>query len=676
MIFISPHKKRGGLYGESPLSEKDHDHSHETGSAQNTFQHIDSKVSIKSNLRSKRSSHEGEFDLVDSLKHLTKTLGKHQSGSRERLPAISDKPTSLPVIDVHSLSKKSQKPERLAESGLDVKTKQLIKESHQIVECANDFQRNKQEILINQNVLPTFKGSLNMFGNGRKGEDMLPQSRSSEIEKMWRTDEEESGKKAKMSLIGRHVPDVTELRKSIKGTLKPDPSPAKMPELNSAQKPLGNTTVTKTVTGIDGRRIYLPSEILALNSGIYERTYSHFWEKQGANETPNSLELFNVSKKKYLTILDSKAAHLDAIRRLEFVEGGNGRGLLVTLSDDATIRTWRLVSAADERNIGKELNHAQLNGELRDSENDTSPERLDKRNAEPTTFQPQKRQFGRAASSFNLDTVNRPNVKIKRGEIVRGHSGAILSSCTSKQQAVTRLYSGDRFGTVNCFELEEERLQRFRTFKTGSEPVWSVATLSNDILVTSTPNKVKLFNVMTSHERKEEAMFENKTGLFGPMKAVSPTTFVVNSFNQIANTSEFQMYDSVKLKLASRFASKSAFCNALAVISESGILLSANEDQTVSLFDLRDASVSQSRSFCAHASAVIAIDACHEKNLMVTGGSDSSVRLWDLRNQRIHNEIHVHRRKFEESVLDVKFDAAAKLIGSTGADGVIKIFHF
>ena len=116
------------------------------------------------------------------------------------------------------------------------------------------------------------------------------------------------------------------------------------------------------------------------------------------------------------------------------------------------------------------------------------------------------------------------------------------------------------------------------------------------------------------------------------------------------------------------------FSNTFVVLPENEMIFSANEDKTVSIYDVREKN--EIRHFNAHSDAVTGIDVNLNKNLFVTAGADSSVRLWDLRNLRIYNEIHVHRRKLDDSIFDVKFDPSGKVIGSAGADGSFKIFHF
>jgi len=55
-------------------------------------------------------------------------------------------------------------------------------------------------------------------------------------------------------------------------------------------------------------------------------------------------------------------------------------------------------------------------------------------------------------------------------------------------------------------------------------------------------------------------------------------------------------------------------------------------------------------------------------------GHDCSVRLWNFDNRTCVQEITSHRKKFDESILDVSFHSSKSFFASAGADGLAKVF--
>lgn len=55
-------------------------------------------------------------------------------------------------------------------------------------------------------------------------------------------------------------------------------------------------------------------------------------------------------------------------------------------------------------------------------------------------------------------------------------------------------------------------------------------------------------------------------------------------------------------------------------------------------------------------------------------GHDCSIRLWNMDNKTCVQEITAHRKKFDESILDVAFHPSRPFIASAGADALAKVF--
>jgi striatin 1/3/4 len=55
-------------------------------------------------------------------------------------------------------------------------------------------------------------------------------------------------------------------------------------------------------------------------------------------------------------------------------------------------------------------------------------------------------------------------------------------------------------------------------------------------------------------------------------------------------------------------------------------------------------------------------------------GHDSSIRIWNLESKTCVQEITAHRKKLDESILDVAFHPSEAYIASAGADSLVKVF--
>lgn len=675
-VNIIASTKKGVLgKGESPLSEKADDHSDHSDNDGEPLHHAESGVSGDSNFRSKQSSGHSHPGHVVQMQTSLKVVSRPSRPQTDTLNPISDQISRVEHTDPHSSSQNSKmtpaKGSGLPEpepqpNPLESKTEQKM--------MSADLPRDFQNILKNQNVIFGHLGPVNLFPQSVKKESALGQFPAGLVREESRTQDQPFQK------IGLERKTQRELSNPKLEVFKTSSPPKQERWADSSLAAFLKEGPPEQQATLN-RKFFTARELMEMNADLLGLPRFHVWQKIDCLDLNHPFELFNVTPKKSLTLGDSKAAHLDVIRRLEFVENQRKELLALTFSEDSTIRTWRVAFSNTDPNVGEAAKKSEFRQQISEHVVPT-PQELNLEPPKPKEWAPpiwaqhsSRKQLGKAASFLNLEASKAPTVKLKPGKMVRAHSGAIFSSCVSRlPNAPVRVFSGDQSGTVNCFEIESEGLDRIKSFKAGSEPVWALDVLDADSLVTSSPNKVKVFSVSRSTDHRGELLFENVSGLFGNLKALNSTSFIVHSYSPATLDGEFILYDVGAQREVCRMASSQKICNSMAVIPHLGILLSANEDKTVSVFDTREQC--QTNFFNAHSDAVTAIDVCPDKNLVVTAGADSTVRLWDLRSLRIHNVIHAHRRKHDDSIFDVRFDAAARIIGSAGADGALKIFHF
>ncbi|XP_055684897.1 striatin isoform X2 [Lutzomyia longipalpis] len=102
------------------------------------------------------------------------------------------------------------------------------------------------------------------------------------------------------------------------------------------------------------------------------------------------------------------------------------------------------------------------------------------------------------------------------------------------------------------------------------------------------------------------------------------------------------------------------------------VTITAHEDRHIRFWD--NTSGTLVHSMVAHLDAVTSLAIDSQGLYLLSGSHDSSIRLWNLDNKTCVQEITAHRKKFDESILDVSFHPSRPYIASAGADALAKVF--
>lgn len=102
------------------------------------------------------------------------------------------------------------------------------------------------------------------------------------------------------------------------------------------------------------------------------------------------------------------------------------------------------------------------------------------------------------------------------------------------------------------------------------------------------------------------------------------------------------------------------------------LTITAHEDRYIRYFDNTTGKLVH--SMVAHLDAVTSLAVDPQGLYILSGSHDCSLRLWNLDNKTCVQEITAHRKKFDESILDVAFHPSKPFIASAGADGLAKVF--
>ncbi|XP_017772986.1 PREDICTED: striatin-3 isoform X2 [Nicrophorus vespilloides] len=102
------------------------------------------------------------------------------------------------------------------------------------------------------------------------------------------------------------------------------------------------------------------------------------------------------------------------------------------------------------------------------------------------------------------------------------------------------------------------------------------------------------------------------------------------------------------------------------------LTVTAHEDRHIRFWDNNTGKMVH--SMVAHLDAVTSLAVDPNGLYLLSGSHDCSIRLWHMDNKTCVQEITAHRKKFDESILDVAFHPSRPYIASAGADGLAKVF--
>lgn len=266
----------------------------------------------------------------------------------------------------------------------------------------------------------------------------------------------------------------------------------------------------------------------------------------------------------------------------------------------------------------------------------------------------------------------------------RGHNGPVF--CLAMSTTGEQCYSGGLDGVINCWNLPNSNIDPYDNFDAEvlkgpleghTDAVWglSVNHTKGNLLSCSADGTVKLWSP------------QNKTPLLSTFTSDGdgiPTSidFIRDELDKIVaayQNSYCVVYDTETRKTVLRFEAQQEvtgnvgkYINKVISHPTLPIVITAHEDHQIRFWDNNSGNLIH--AMVAHLDAVtsLAIDA-HGLYLL-SGSHDCSIRLWNMDNKTCVQEITAHRKKFDESILDVAFHPSKPYIASAGADAIAKVF--
>lgn len=267
----------------------------------------------------------------------------------------------------------------------------------------------------------------------------------------------------------------------------------------------------------------------------------------------------------------------------------------------------------------------------------------------------------------------------------RGHNGPVL--CLAMSTKGEQCYSGGMDGMVNCWNLPSPNIDPYDNydadvlkgpFEGHTDAVWSLSVnhTKGNFLSASADGTVKLWSPQA------------KTPLLNTFTAEAadsnPTSvdFIRDELDKIVaayQNSNCIIYDTETKKVLLRFEAQQEVSGNFGkyiykVISHPTlpIMITAHEDRHIRFWDSHNGTLVH--SMVAHLDAVTSLAIDSHGLYLLSGSHDCSIRLWNLDNKTCVQEITAHRKKFDESILDVAFHPSKPYIASAGADAIAKVF--
>ncbi|XP_022905740.1 striatin isoform X2 [Onthophagus taurus] len=267
----------------------------------------------------------------------------------------------------------------------------------------------------------------------------------------------------------------------------------------------------------------------------------------------------------------------------------------------------------------------------------------------------------------------------------RCHNGQVL--CLAISGTGEHCYSGGLDGNIHCWNVPNSNIDPYDlydpevlncTLSGHTDAVWGLSVLNSrqHLVSCAGDGTVKLWAPHSKGSLLNTFVSETD----GVPCSVD---FVRDEPNRIIaaySSSNMVMFDTETGKPAVRFesgqdnATTAANKQIYRVVCHPTLpmTISAHDDRHIRFWNNNTGKMIH--SMVAHLDAVTSLAVDPNGLYLLSGSHDCSIRLWNLDNKTCVQEITAHRKKFDESILDVAFHPSRPYIASAGADGLAKVF--
>lgn len=268
----------------------------------------------------------------------------------------------------------------------------------------------------------------------------------------------------------------------------------------------------------------------------------------------------------------------------------------------------------------------------------------------------------------------------------RGHNGPVL--CLAMSATGEQCYSGGLDGRINCWNLPSSSIDPYDSYDPDvlkcsldghTDAVWrlSVNHSKGNLVSASADGTVKLW----SPQSKIPLLHTYSSDTEGVPTSVDfvrdETDKIVVSYKSAVSVIHDVETGKPLLKLTPNGmtgpADPTKYINRIISHPTMPIIITAHEDRWIRFYDVNDGTLLH--AMVAHLDAVTSLAIDVHGLYLLSGSHDCSIRLWNIANKKTCvQEITAHRKKFEESILDVAFHPSKPFIASAGADAIAKVF--
>ncbi|XP_018572734.1 striatin-3 [Anoplophora glabripennis] len=265
----------------------------------------------------------------------------------------------------------------------------------------------------------------------------------------------------------------------------------------------------------------------------------------------------------------------------------------------------------------------------------------------------------------------------------RSHTGPVL--CLAISGTGEHCYSGGLDGFINCWAVPNSNIDPYDlydpeilncTLHGHSDAVWGLSVLNSkqQLLSCSADGTVKLWS---PHSKQQllSTFTSEQNGI------PSSVDFVRDDPNRIVasySSAHCVIFDIETGKPVINFEPSAVEgintrqINKIVCHPTLPLTITAHEDRHIRFWDNHTGKMVH--LMVAHLDAVTSLAVDPNGLYLLSGSHDCSIRLWHLDNKTCNQEITAHRKKFDESILDVAFHPSRPYIASAGADGLAKVF--
>ncbi|OAD61332.1 Striatin-3 [Eufriesea mexicana] len=259
----------------------------------------------------------------------------------------------------------------------------------------------------------------------------------------------------------------------------------------------------------------------------------------------------------------------------------------------------------------------------------------------------------------------------------RSHTGPVL--CLAMCSTGNQCYSGGLDGMIHCWTLPSANIDPYdsyepsvlsQTLKGHTNAVWglSMYQLRSQLLSISADGTVKLWSPQNKSPLLHTYISE-QDGIPSSVDFIrDESDKLVVAYNRACVVFDTETGESV-VRLE---ANEMKGVNRVVAHPTLPLVIAAHEDRHIRFYDHRSATLAH--SMVAHLDAVTSLAVDPQGLYLLSGSHDCSIRLWDMDDKSCVQEITAHRKKFDESILDVAFHPSRPFIASAGADALAKVY--